>query len=422
MLLSAHPLLNRSQLTAESSTRAGATFSYGYDGGTTGGPGNPTSFKGTANTFNADNQVTNTGYAYDGNGSPTTYRSTALTFDPEQRMTAYGTAETNGYDGDGLRAWVAPSGGSKSYFVYDGDTRLLFLKSDGSIGYYLTFGANGLLGVHNTAVSTDDRYFTFDLSGATVMRLAPDQSVQYTVGAQSSFGYCMTADSLGGTGAQWGYFSDGLTGLLLCTHRFYDPSNGRWLTRDPIGYGGGINLYGYVSSDPGNRNDPSGLDFALPGGGSIPIGLGGLGLGGLGLGGLGEFGAGAAAAGAAALPVLLGAGAAAAGWLIGAPIGNAIANGIPGQDGLPAPTEVRGGKGLRPDPNATGDHCTWRTGESGNIDHGAAWERNTNPQQPAPWNPGGRYDRVGPAHTNRDGTVVPPPHTQDPTGEATPYP
>ena len=36
---------------------------------------NPTSFKGTANTFNSDNQVTNTGYTYNGNGSPTTYKS-----------------------------------------------------------------------------------------------------------------------------------------------------------------------------------------------------------------------------------------------------------------------------------------------------------------------------------------------------------
>jgi len=56
-------------------------FSYGYDSGT--GTGNPTSFKGTVNTFNADNQQTGSGYTYDGNRNPTTHKSTALAFDPE---------------------------------------------------------------------------------------------------------------------------------------------------------------------------------------------------------------------------------------------------------------------------------------------------------------------------------------------------
>jgi len=42
-------------------------------------------------------------------------------------------------------------------------------------------------------------------------------------------------------------------------HRYYDPGTGRFLTRDPIGYGGGMNLYGYADGNPVNESDPSGF-------------------------------------------------------------------------------------------------------------------------------------------------------------------
>jgi RHS repeat-associated protein len=42
-------------------------------------------------------------------------------------------------------------------------------------------------------------------------------------------------------------------------NRFYNPSGGRFMQTDPIGYGGGLNLYGYVGADPVNFSDPMGL-------------------------------------------------------------------------------------------------------------------------------------------------------------------
>jgi RHS repeat-associated protein len=42
-------------------------------------------------------------------------------------------------------------------------------------------------------------------------------------------------------------------------NRLYDPTDGRFMQTDPIGYGSGPNIYAYVRSDPVNLSDPLGL-------------------------------------------------------------------------------------------------------------------------------------------------------------------
>ena len=49
------------------------------------------------------------------------------------------------------------------------------------------------------------------------------------------------------------------TGLYYMRARYYDPALGRFLSEDPIGIDGGLNLYAYAGNDPTNRSDPSGL-------------------------------------------------------------------------------------------------------------------------------------------------------------------
>ncbi|MBK6780978.1 MAG: RHS repeat-associated core domain-containing protein [Gemmatimonadetes bacterium] len=53
---------------------------------------------------------------------------------------------------------------------------------------------------------------------------------------------------------------DGESGLYYMRARYYDPALGRWISEDPIGIAGGLNVYAYAGNDPVNLTDPSGLE------------------------------------------------------------------------------------------------------------------------------------------------------------------
>ncbi len=63
-------------------------------------------------------------------------------------------------------------------------------------------------------------------------------------------------------GGRFGYQSDSDTSLSLLGHRYYDPTTGRFLTRDPIG--DGRNWYVYVANNPIGLADPTGLQVMDP--------------------------------------------------------------------------------------------------------------------------------------------------------------
>jgi RHS repeat-associated protein len=88
-----------------------------------------------------------------------------------------------------------------------------------------------------------------DTSGAIRARYDYDP-----YGRQSKTAGDMSAD-FGFTG----HFQHPASGLSLAPYRAYVPNSARWLSRDPVGESGGLNLYAYCFSNPINETDPEGL-------------------------------------------------------------------------------------------------------------------------------------------------------------------
>ena len=64
------------------------------------------------------------------------------------------------------------------------------------------------------------------------------------------------------TEVKQGQYHDDETGLHYNRHRYYDPQTGRFISKDPIGLAGGVNVYAYAEN-PVLWTDPLGLAAKL---------------------------------------------------------------------------------------------------------------------------------------------------------------
>ena len=231
-------------------------------------------------------------YDYDTDGNLTADALWSYAWDAENRLKSMETsasAVTAGrprvkfeytYDGQSRRfaqktyawtsgAWVLTA---SRLFIYDGWNLLAELDALASSAVVRTYvwgldmsgslqGAGGVGGLLWLNAGTATHAPGYDGNGnviALVDLADGSTSATYEYGP---FGDTLKAD--GPAAALNPYrFSTKFTddsGLLYYGLRYYNPSTGRWLSRDPIEENGGVNLYGMVGNNPVSNIDPLGL-------------------------------------------------------------------------------------------------------------------------------------------------------------------
>ena len=188
------------------------------------------------------------------------------------------------YDGDGRRILtqassgttiVAPrpetAGGILSYYVYDGSDVALVLARQGTSWWVkqrpLVAGVDQVLAGRYSAAGTQYQNLALvaDRQGSTVAAVKADGAEELSAlyPGRNAFGALEGASAGGGTNTESGYTGASTPnqtgGFTYLRNRWYDPATGRFLTQDPIGLAGGVNLYAYAGNDPVMYSDPFGL-------------------------------------------------------------------------------------------------------------------------------------------------------------------
>jgi RHS repeat-associated protein len=194
-------------------------------------------------------------FGYDAAGRTTSVVSSAgtttIAYDYRGRATSIvgpGVAQTNVFNGLDTRVGSTTNSVSRT-FLRDGAYVTDPVLADGAAVY--TPGVSERRGgvttfLHSGIKNAEAQTSTAQTLTATRTYDAFGNVVSSTGTWQGPFGY----------GGPFGYQEDA-TGLRLLGHRLYDPSTGRFLTRDPIK--DGRHWYVYSGNDPVNFADPDGL-------------------------------------------------------------------------------------------------------------------------------------------------------------------
>jgi RHS repeat-associated protein len=153
------------------------------------------------------------------------------------RKTVNGVTTHYLWDGAHIAAELDAAGNVVAeYTWYPGTDEPYSVRRGGQRYYYLTDGPGNVTGLVDTSGNLVNEY-----------RYGPWGTTEY-VRETIPQPFRFTAREL-----------DAETGLYYFRARYYDPAVGRFISEDPAGLAGGLNLYVYADNDPVNGRDPFGL-------------------------------------------------------------------------------------------------------------------------------------------------------------------
>ena len=223
-------------------------------------------YTGGAYEYNPAGCVTNISEAA---GFPNEPHSRALAWNAQYQLLSVATngavAESYTWDPLGRRASTSTSVGTIRH-VYDGNQCIADLDESGSVirSYVWGPGIDNLLSV---AVADGNGqfnvYYALTDHQNTVHGFVDDTGSLVARYVYDAWGNILECAVVVPSLADSRYLFQGreyswATRLYNFRSRWYDPITGRWLSKDPIGLAGGINLYAFCGNDPINHVDPLG--------------------------------------------------------------------------------------------------------------------------------------------------------------------